>query len=132
MRCTIYLIVGLIYSLILTFFGLVATGMGHGIGTSVFWMLSLLPVPIIFWPIVGLLLCRAQIKSIRIAIACLIVIHYISFGVYVFTLTPQNYQDFLTVWHYQLYGCITNVLAYLTGQILIWQKIIFVKNQTLV
>jgi len=131
MRYFIHFGSGLIYSLVLTFCGLIATGMGHGTGTGVFWMLALLPFPLLYWSIVGLLLCRVKSKSIRITVVCLVVVHYLSFAGYLFTLTSQNYEDFLTVWHRNPLDGAFNILFYLAGQFLIWRLLFSGKTQKL-
>ena len=114
--------------MILTFFGLLYTGMGHGTGTSVFLLLALLPIPLIYWAIIGLLLCWVRRRAIRIIIVCLLLLHYSTFVFYSYiNLTNSQYEDFFVVWQRDPSGTIAVVLFYLTGQFVIWGSLIFSK-----
>ena len=118
---------GLFYSLFLTLFGVVYTGMGHGIGTGIFWRLALLPIPLVYWAIIGVLLCWRERQAIRFIVAGLVIIHYLSFIAYLcFGFEPDSrYEDFSVVWQRDPFGIVVNILIYLAGQILIWTLLFF-------
>lgn len=132
MRYFLYILLGFIYSMVLTFFGLVMTGMGHGKGTSLFWTISLLPIPLIFWSLIGFLLCRAESKNYRIAVYILLAIHYLSsFINYAYVLETSQYESFSTVYRRDTLGVIFTCLFYLAGQIFIFYKLSNAKSKPL-
>lgn len=122
----LFFFAGLIYSVILTFFGLIYTGMGHGTGTSVFWILALSPVPLIYWAAVGLLMIWVRLQSVRIIIVCLVLLHYLTFVLYSYNnLTNSQYEDFPAVWHRDPIGIMLTVTVYLMGQLVVWGLLVF-------
>ncbi len=128
----VFFCAGLFYSLILTVTGLIYTGMGHGTDantTSVFWLLALLPVPLIYWAVVGVLLCWVRLRTVRIVVVCLVVIHYLAFIICSYTgLMGSSYEGFSAVWRRDPGGIIFTILFYLLGQIVIWSLLIFSKE----
>lgn len=137
LRCLAYMIVGAFFTLMLALSGFVASGNGHGHEpvTEIFLILTLLPLPLLdlvpfslfsivialsYWTLVSLLLHWAKLKTIRIIVSCLVVVHYINSVVYLFRLNSEQYDDFVTYWHLHKESVLFIILFYCAGQLLIW------------
>lgn len=125
--------IGLFYTLTLAVCGFIASGNGHGteIVTDVFFVLALLPFPLLnlfplplfYWTIVSLLLCWARLKAVRTIAVCLVVIHYISIAVYLYKFADKQRDDFAAYWQRNSEFVIFIISFFLAGQLLIWWRL---------
>ena len=121
--------VGLFYSLLLTLGGMAATGLGHGTGTGIFMALALVPFPLVFWPVVAMMLTRSGPASMKRYVIFLLVLHYLGFAIYLLTLHSQDYQDFSSVWESAPLSWTVYVMIYLAGQVFIWWTVALGKSR---
>jgi hypothetical protein len=120
---------GAAYGLILTLFGFIAAGFGHGTYALLgIWSapLSLLWAPfalfgaIALWAGVGLLLGSLVRSAQRVEFLIFISVHYAGAMVFLFTQEYSEWAYFLKAWERVPWTIMGGILTYFMGQVFMW------------